>query len=81
MIKKIIFYILGIHFCSLSLMFCIIYLNLLKMGFTFFEYLKYIITKFECLLFFVGIFFIILSFKKYENNNLINVNNIFRRNV
>ena len=49
---------------SYSLMFIIIYLNLLKMGFSFLDYLKYIFTRFECLMIFLGIILIYLSFRK-----------------
>lgn len=64
MLKKIIFYILGVIISSYSLMFIIMYLNLLNMGYSIFDYLIYIITHFECLLIFVGILLIILSIKK-----------------
>lgn len=64
MLKKIICFILGVFITSYSLMFIIIYLNLLKMGLTFIEYLKYIITRYECLLIILGIILICLSFRK-----------------
>ena len=64
MLKKIVCFILGIFMTSYSLMFIIIYLNLLKMGFSFLDYLKYIFTRFECLMIFLGIILIYLSFRK-----------------
>ncbi len=70
MLNKIVCFLLGIFLTSYSLMFIIIYLNLLKMGLSFFEYLKYIFTRYECLMFFVGIILICISMrkdkKKYE---------------
>jgi len=45
MLKKIFIFLLGIILISYSLMLIIIYLNLLKMGFTFLEYIKFIFTK------------------------------------
>lgn len=66
MFKKIIMFICGIIITSYSLMFIIIYLNLLKMGYNVIEYLKYIFTHLECLMIFVGILLIILSLKKKE---------------
>lgn len=66
MFKKIIMFICGIIITSYSLMFIIIYLNLLKMGYSIIEYLKYIFTHLECLMIFVGILLIILSLKKKE---------------
>lgn len=69
MLKKIVCFIFGMIITSYSLMFIIIYLNLLKMGYTFLKYLKYIFTRFECLLLFLGIILLCISFrreKKYE---------------
>ena len=49
-------------------MFIIIYLNLLKMGYTFIEYIKYICNRLECLSLLIGILLIFISFKKLNNN-------------
>jgi hypothetical protein len=67
MIRQIILFILGILISSTSLMFIIIYLNLLKMGFSFIEYIKYILTHLECLMLILGILLIKLSLKKCIN--------------
>lgn len=64
MFKKIIFFIVGIFITSYALMFFIIYLNLLKMGFTFIKYIKYVFSRVECLMIFLGILLILISFKK-----------------
>lgn len=64
MIRHILLFILGILLTSISLMFVIIYLNLLKMNYSFIEYLKYILTNLECLLFIPGILLIKISLKK-----------------
>ena len=74
MIHKIVFFILGIIICSYSLMFIIIYLNLLKMGVSFIDYIKYVISSFEFLIIFIGIILIYLSLRK-KNNNFEMVNN------
>lgn len=70
MLNKIVCFLLGIFLTSYSLMFIVIYLNLLKMGLSFYEYLKYIFTRYECLMFFVGIILMCISMrkgkKKYE---------------
>jgi len=69
MLKKIVCFLLGIFLTSYSLMFIVIYLNLLKMGLNLKEYFKYIFTRYECLMFFVGIILICVSMrkeKKYE---------------
>ena len=49
--------------CSISLMFIIIYLNLIKMNYTFIEYIKYIFTHLECLMLIPGIIMIYISLK------------------
>ena len=69
MIKKLLLGLTGIFITSYSLMFIIVYLNLLNMGYSFIEYLKYIFTHTECLLIFLGILLIYISQrkdKKYE---------------
>ena len=63
MLNKIVIFLLGINICSISLMFMIIYLNLLRMNYTFIEYLKYIFTHFECLMFIIGLILIKISLK------------------
>ena len=63
MLKKIVLLFTGILLCSYSLMFIIVYLNLLKMGYSFIEYLKYIFTHIECLIGVIGIIFIFLNSK------------------
>lgn len=68
MIRQIILFLLGIFISSISLMFIIIYLNLLKMGFTLYEYIKYILTHFECIMLIFGILLINISLKKCINN-------------
>lgn len=60
-LKIIILFTLGVFLSSYSLMFIIIYLNLLKMDYSFVEYLIYIFKRFECMLLFVGIILILIS--------------------
>ena len=67
MIKKIILFIIGVLMCAYSLMFIIIYLNLLKMNYSIIDYLKYIIKSIECLLLIPGIILIIIVTKKKNN--------------
>ena len=70
MIKKLILRLTGILMTSYGLMFIIIYLNLLKMNYTFIEYLIYILTHAECLIIFMGIIFIVISFRKEKDYEL-----------
>lgn len=60
---SILLFVLGILFCSWGLMFFILYLNLLTLGYSFWNLVHFIISRGECMLFFVGILFLILSWK------------------
>jgi hypothetical protein len=51
--------------------------NLLKMGYSFFEYVIFVFKRFECLIVFLGIFLIVISMNKI----IYFVNNICRRKV
>lgn len=63
---RVLFFVLGILFASLGMMFCILYLNLLTMGYSFLNLVYFIIRRGECLLFFFGIFLLILSWKGHD---------------
>ena len=56
---RIVLYILSVFFMSIGLTFIIIFSNLFSFGYSFFEYLEYILTNFYCLLFLVG--FVLLN--------------------
>lgn len=60
---RFLFYIVGVLFCSLGLMFCIMYFNLLTLGYSFSNLVHFIIRRGECQLLFFGIFFLILAWK------------------
>ena len=66
MLKKIVLFSLGINICSISLMYIIIYLNLLKMGYSFIGYIKFILTRIECLSLIIGIILIKISLKSIK---------------
>lgn len=68
---RIIQYILGIILCSIGCMFIFLYLNLLTIGYSFFDFIKFISTKLECLLLVVGIILIINSKKGRTKNVLL----------
>lgn len=61
MFLKIIFFFTGIILTIISIVFMIIYLNLLTVGYNFHNYVKFISSRFECIIFVLGIIFIILS--------------------
>ena len=58
---RVLYFGLGIFFSSIGLMFCILYLNLLTLGYSFLNLVYFIIRRGECLLLLLGILFIIGS--------------------
>lgn len=63
--------VLGIAVSSVGLMFIILYLNLLTLGYSFFEFVHFISTRFECLLFFLGLILIFFSMKGWIKSVLL----------
>ncbi len=53
--KKLLMAVLGILFVSIGLFFCILYLNLFSFGYTFFDYVYFIIRRIECHILWIGI--------------------------
>ena len=64
MILKVIMFFVGIYLISKSITFMIIYLNLLKNGYNFLEYVNFISKRVEILIIFLGIFLVYLSIRK-----------------
>ena len=53
--KKLLIAVLGILFVSIGLFFCILYLNLFSFGYTFLDYVYFIIRRIECHILWIGI--------------------------
>ena len=68
---RIIPLIIGCVLCSISIFFMIIYLNLFTMGYSLFDFVKFINTRIECLLFYVGVILIIYSLERKIKNELL----------
>lgn len=62
--NRIISLIIGIILCSIALFFIIIYLNLLNVGYSFLEYVKFINMRIECLILYIGVFLIYKSLER-----------------
>lgn len=58
---------IGIFLTSISLFFLILYTNLLTMGYSFLEFVQFISTRLECLLFILGLIIILFSFERGRN--------------
>ena len=61
MFLRIISFIFGIILIVTGLVSSILYLNLLINGYTFFDYVNFIIRRFECICFFLGLLVLYLS--------------------
>jgi len=68
---RLLFYILGILFTSIGLSFCILYLNLLTLGYSFFNLVHFIIRRGECILFLIGLFFLLFAWKGQDFSELL----------
>ncbi len=61
----------GILLTSFGLFFIFMYLNLLVIGYSFLEFVYFIIRSIYCDLFFIGIFLIIMSLRRKKNGLLL----------
>jgi len=68
---KVCLFLLGVILCSLGFMFMILYLNLLTMGYSFLEFVNFIIRRKECWLVVVGIILILISFERWIRNEFL----------
>lgn len=62
--KRLVLFFLGIFLSSLGLAFFIMYLNLFNLGYSFIDFVKFIIVRVECYFFPVGIFLIRKSIER-----------------
>lgn len=67
---KIFIFLLGIILISISLFFLLLYLNLFTLGYSFFQFVNFIIKRPECWLILLGFYFLYLSFGRSLKNEL-----------
>lgn len=68
---RFLIFLVGFGLTVIGLMYIIVYLNLLVIGYNFLEYVNFIIRRIECLNFIIGIVLILLSlFYKGGKNEL-----------
>ena len=67
MFFRIIIFLLGILFTVIGFISLILYLNLLSFGYSFLEYVNFIIRKFECISLFIGLIIIWISIPRRKN--------------
>lgn len=68
---KVLIYFLGIMFTSIGIFFTIIYLNLLTIGYSFLDFVKFISRKLEFWFILIGITLIALSLERWIKNELL----------
>lgn len=69
---RFVLFLIGFGFLIIGNIYIISYLNLLTLGYNFFEYVKFIISRIECMLCVIGLIIIILVvyIPKEDNNEL-----------
>ena len=70
MLIKSLMFIIGFILSSLSLTFLLLYINVLNIGYSFLDFINFIIRKWELYLFFVGIILMVISLRKEKNNDI-----------
>lgn len=70
MLIRFILFLIGFGLTTIGCVYIICYLNLLSIGYNFFEYVNFIIRRVECLNTFIGIIIIILSINIGGKNEL-----------
>ena len=63
------FFLVGFGLSLIGFMYIIIYLNLLTMGYNFFEYVNFIIRRIECWNSIIGIIIIVITLIKPKGDN------------
>jgi hypothetical protein len=64
---RVFFFLLGYILSIIGLVYIISYLNLIDIGYTFSNYVHFIISKHECNITFIGIILMIITFFKGED--------------
>jgi len=67
MFFRIIIFLLGIILTITGMISLILYLNLLTFGYSFLEYVNFIIRKFECISLFIGLIIIWISITRRKH--------------
>ncbi len=63
-------FLVGFGLALIGLLYIVTYLNLLTIGYNFFEYVKFIISRIECWNLVIGFSFIYMSMKEDDKDEL-----------
>ena len=61
MLVRIFFFLIGFGLTTIGFVYVIVYLNLFSIGYNFFEYVNFIIRRFECLMTVLGILIMFIT--------------------
>ena len=67
---RVILFLVGFGFSIIGFVYIIAYLNYLSIGYNFMSYLKFIMTRIECLIAILGIVMINIAILKGKKNDL-----------
>jgi len=70
---RLFFFLLGFGLATIGFVYIITYLNYLSIGYTFFQYINLVFTRFECLMAVIGIVIISLTILTKGDKNDIRV--------
>lgn len=71
MLNRIFLFLIGFGLLIIGFTYIIMYLNLMAIGYSFIDYIVFIITRIECLLSLIGIILILISlYKKGDKYDL-----------
>lgn len=70
MLFRIFLFLIGFGLTTIGLMYIIVYMNLLSIGYNFLEYVNFIIRRIECLNTIIGILLMIISISIGGKNEL-----------
>ena len=71
---RVFFFLLGFGMSVIGFMYMMLYLNLTTMGYSFFEYICFILKRSECILGFIGLLLVTATiYYKGDNNNVIHI--------
>lgn len=60
---RLVLFLMGMFLTSLGLFFVVLYLNLFAMGYSLYEFVKFIIVRLECYLILIGVLIMIFTWK------------------
>ena len=70
---RVFFFLLGFGMSVIGFMYIILYLNLMTLGYSFFEYIVFILKRIECIFGLIGLIVITITIFYKGDNNVIHI--------